>query len=145
MEVIIQQIVRQSWSVDPAARGPFKYILEGLGRIRFKTNPAVDVSKVSEFVALINPSAAAKPVKHRPPLVNKEKLLTSKDGGTGKKKWKDPLGREYGRPDGIIAHMTSECGGNVHESHVIDVTCGSFEEETEGAKSYSEAFNNSPK
>jgi hypothetical protein len=35
-------------------------------------------------------------------------------------------------PDGIIAHLTRECGGNVQDRHVVDVTCGSFERETEG-------------
>jgi hypothetical protein len=33
-------------------------------------------------------------------------------------------------PDGIIAHLTRECGGNVHDHHVVDVTCGLFEKET---------------
>ena len=34
-------------------------------------------------------------------------------------------------PDLIIAHLTSECGGNVHDRHVVNVTGGSFEEETQ--------------
>jgi hypothetical protein len=33
-------------------------------------------------------------------------------------------------PDGIIVHLTKECGGNVHDAKVVDVTCGSFEMET---------------
>jgi hypothetical protein len=36
-------------------------------------------------------------------------------------------------PDGIIAHLTRKCGGNVHDRHVVDVTCGSFEKETQSA------------
>jgi hypothetical protein len=36
-------------------------------------------------------------------------------------------------PDGIITHLTRECGGNVHNRNVVDVTCGSFEKETHGA------------
>jgi hypothetical protein len=35
-------------------------------------------------------------------------------------------------PDGIIAHLTRECGGNVHDRHVVEVTSGSFEKETQG-------------
>jgi hypothetical protein len=27
-------------------------------------------------------------------------------------------------PDGIIAYVTRECGGNVHDRHVVDVTSG---------------------
>jgi hypothetical protein len=48
-------------------------------------------------------------------------------------------------PDGIIAHLTRECGGNVHDRHVVDVTCGSFEKETEGANPHSGAYDNDPK
>jgi hypothetical protein len=45
-------------------------------------------------------------------------------------------------PDGIIAHLTRECGGNVHDRHVVDITCGSFEKETRGANPHSGAYNN---
>jgi hypothetical protein len=45
-------------------------------------------------------------------------------------------------PDGIIAHLTRECGGNVHDRHVVEVTSGSFENETEGANPCSGAYNN---
>jgi hypothetical protein len=37
---------------------------------------------------------------------------------------------EIGVPDGIIAHLTKECGGNRHDRHVVNVTSGSFEKET---------------
>jgi predicted RNase H-like nuclease (RuvC/YqgF family) len=47
-------------------------------------------------------------------------------------------------PDGIIAHLTRECGGNVHDRHVVDVTCGSFEKETKGANRHSGAYRNDP-
>jgi hypothetical protein len=39
-------------------------------------------------------------------------------------------GGRFDVPDGIIAHLTRECGGNVHDRHVVDVTCASFEKET---------------
>jgi hypothetical protein len=51
------------------------------------------------------------------------------------KKGKDRYNREYDVPDGMIAHLTRECGGNVHDRHVVDVTCGSFEKVTQGANS----------
>jgi hypothetical protein len=35
----------------------------------------------------------------------------------------------YNIPDGIISHPTTECGGNVHDHHVVEITFGSFEEE----------------
>jgi hypothetical protein len=35
-------------------------------------------------------------------------------------------------PDGIIAHLKRECGGNVHDRDVVNVTCGSFEKQTFG-------------
>jgi hypothetical protein len=47
-------------------------------------------------------------------------------------------------PDGIIAHLTRECGGNVHDRHVVEVTSGSFERETLGANPHSGAFDNAP-
>jgi hypothetical protein len=47
-------------------------------------------------------------------------------------------------PDGIIAHLTRECGGNVHKRHIVDVTSGSFEKETFGANPHSGAYYNNP-
>jgi hypothetical protein len=46
----------------------------------------------------------------------------------------------YGIPDGIIARLTRECGGNVHHRHVVEVTNGSFEKETHGANPHSGAY-----
>jgi hypothetical protein len=45
---------------------------------------------------------------------------------------KDPWGKEVETdvPDEIISALTRECDGNVPNHHVINVTCGSFEEET---------------
>jgi predicted nucleic acid-binding Zn-ribbon protein len=48
-------------------------------------------------------------------------------------------------PDGIIAHLTKACGGNVHDRHIVDVTSGSFEKETVGANPHSGAYGNNPK
>jgi hypothetical protein len=45
-------------------------------------------------------------------------------------------------PNGIIAHLTRDCGGNVHDHNVVEVTSGSFEKETQGANPYSGAWDN---
>jgi hypothetical protein len=45
-------------------------------------------------------------------------------------------------PDGIVAHLTRECGGNVHDRHVVEVTCGSFKKETRGVNPHSGGFYN---
>jgi hypothetical protein len=60
------------------------------------------------------------------------------------KKGKDRYNREYDVPDGIIAHLTRECGGNVHDYDVVEVTSGSFEKETKGANPHSGACDNDP-
>jgi hypothetical protein len=54
-------------------------------------------------------------------------------------------GKDFDVPDGIIAHLTRVCGGNVHGRHVVNVTCGSFEKETYRANPRSGACNNDPK
>jgi archaellum component FlaC len=53
-------------------------------------------------------------------------------------------GKYFDLPNGITAHLTRECGGNVHDRHVVDVTCGSLEKETCGANPHSGAFDNRP-
>jgi hypothetical protein len=60
------------------------------------------------------------------------------------KKGQDSFAREYDVPDGIIAYMTRECGGNVHDRHVVHVTSGSFAKESQGASRRSGAFGNAP-
>jgi hypothetical protein len=39
-------------------------------------------------------------------------------------------GGQFEVPDGIIAHLTRECGGNVQDRNVVEVTSGSFGTET---------------
>jgi hypothetical protein len=54
---------------------------------------------------------------------------------TGKKLF-TPLvkkGKDFDVPDGIIAHLTKTCKGNVHDRRVVEVMCRSFERKTEGA------------
>jgi hypothetical protein len=70
---------------------------------------------------LISANVNRKPAKQFPPLVKKGKYF-----------------------DGIIAHLTRECGGNVHDRHIVDVTSGSFEKEIVGANPHSGAYDNDP-
>jgi hypothetical protein len=58
----------------------------------------------------------------------------------------DIFGREVeiDVPDGIIAHLTREFGGNVHDHHVVEVTSRSFEKETDGANPHLWAYPNKP-
>jgi hypothetical protein len=64
---------------------------------------------------LISANVNKKPTKQFPPLVKK--------------------GKYFHGPDGIIAHLTRECKGNVHDRDVVDVTSGSFAKETQRAHS----------
>jgi hypothetical protein len=131
MDSTVQEIIRRGWSVDPDARGSFEDILEALRRIRFKMTPAVDESKVA---AMVEASMAPKPAREFPPLVKKGTLRLSNNRQT------DEM---YDIPDGIIAHLTRESDGNVCD-HVVDVTCGSFEVEIEGANPHSGAYGDHP-
>jgi hypothetical protein len=54
-------------------------------------------------------------------------------------------GRQFDVPDGIIAHLTRECGGNVHDCSVVAVTSGSFEKEICGANPHSGTFKDDPR
>jgi hypothetical protein len=124
--------------------------------------PAVDMRKVSEFVPLVDPSAqlalarkssgspsnaglpprkptpvevsvVVKPPKQFPPVIQKRKIqkpVTIKE--------------VIDVPGKIIAHLTRECGGNVHDRSVVEIRSGSFEMETDGANPHSGAFCNSP-
>jgi hypothetical protein len=56
----------------------------------------------------------------------------------------DRKGNYLDVPDGIIAHLTRECGGNVHDRHVIDVTSGLFEENIQGVNPDSGLFESCP-
>jgi hypothetical protein len=53
-------------------------------------------------------------------------------------------GKYFDVPGGIITHLTRECGGNLHDHHVVEVTCGSFEKEALGTNPYSGAAYNDP-
>jgi hypothetical protein len=53
-------------------------------------------------------------------------------------------GRDFDVPDGIITHLTRECGGNVYEHQVVDVTSGSFEKETWESNPISGILGNKP-
>jgi hypothetical protein len=82
---------------------------------------------------LISANVNKKPTKQFPLLVKK---------GKAKDIWGNEVKIDV--PDGIIAHLTRECGGNVHDRNVVDITSGSFEKETHGANPHSGAYNNNP-
>jgi hypothetical protein len=82
---------------------------------------------------LVLPNINEKLAKQFPPSVKKRKLRDDR----GKKAKK-----AYDIADGIIAHLTRECGGNLHDRHVVDVMSGSFEKEIFGANPDSGAYDN---
>jgi hypothetical protein len=51
---------------------------------------------------------------------------------------------EFAVPDGIIAHLARECGGNVHDRHVVDVVSGSFGKEPRGVNPQSGGHDHDP-
>jgi hypothetical protein len=83
--------------------------------------------------SFVPPPAPPKLANQFPPSMKKGNLRFSDDRQTNKM---------YDIPNGIIAHLTRECGWNVHDHHVVDVTCGSREMETFGANPHSEAYKN---
>jgi hypothetical protein len=72
------------------------------------------------------------------PSVRKEKVQVEQGGGRHKRR----VEVEIDVPDRIIAHLTMECGGNIHDHHVGAVACGSFEKESQGANPHLEAYDN---
>jgi hypothetical protein len=76
----------------------------------------------------------AKPAKQFPPPVKKATIM-------GVSPWQAAGEWKIDVPDGIIAHLTRECGGNVHERHVVDITSRSCEKENQGANPDSGAYN----
>jgi hypothetical protein len=99
MDATVADVIRRVWST---AWGSF----EALQWIRLKMIPSVDTRKVAEFIALVDPSAARKPAQQFPPSIKKGMNMYS-----GK----------IDVPDGIIAHLRRECGGNVHDRHIVGV------------------------
>jgi hypothetical protein len=93
-------------------------------------------SPLDEAITVVQKRFPKLRVGQFPPLVKKGKL-------------RDCNGKETDEtheiPDGIIAHLTMECAGIVHDRHVVEVKCGSFEKETTGANPHSGVLNNDPK
>jgi hypothetical protein len=74
---------------------------------------------------LAPPPPPPKQGKRFSPSVKKVKAASAMPGKSGKE-------IELDVPEGIIGHLTRECGGNVHDCNVVVVTSGSFEKETDG-------------
>jgi hypothetical protein len=96
-----------------------------------KWAPALPVDEVFAMVQRRFPNIK---VRRFPPSVRK--MITTNVRGSS------TIGIDM--PDGIIGHLTRECGGNVHDRHVVDVTSGSFERETEGSNRPSGTYRNDP-
>jgi hypothetical protein len=71
---------------------------------------------------LVLPTIGKKRAKQFPPLVKMARVGSVRGR----------VGITINLPDGIIAHLTRECGGDMHDCHVVDITCGSFDKETCG-------------
>jgi hypothetical protein len=69
-----------------------------------------------------------------PPRLKKGKIVVREEG--------EEEEEEIDVPDGIIAHLTRKCGGNVHKHEIVRVTSGSFAKEIRGASRHSGAYNN---
>jgi hypothetical protein len=95
------------------------------------TNLEQEVAKLKEEIERMKPKTGPKQAKQFPPSVKKGKLRQSKE-----------TDNTYDIPDGIIAHLTKECRGNVHDCQVVDITSGSFEKETHGSNPHSGAYDN---
>jgi hypothetical protein len=70
MAAAVADIIRQGRSVDAAAPRSFEDFFDALRRIEFKMTQAVDRHNVSEFVTLVDPSAARKPAQQPPQLMS---------------------------------------------------------------------------
>jgi hypothetical protein len=104
-------------------------VMDGLFDLLWENSCEINASIWATLCArlvLPNINRDKRQAKQFPPLVKKRKV-------------KDIFGREVeiDVPDGIIAHLTGECGGNVHDRHVVEITSGSFEKETHGANPHS--------
>jgi hypothetical protein len=145
--------------VNPGERDSFEVIFDLLRGIDFKIKSAVDSWRVSEFLSQVGrefgadgsqslPVGAAGPTRRiecpafktvmKKGLFGKEKPVQVPAMKKGNAKvWRAEV--EIDVPDGIIEHLTRECGGNVDDRHIVKVTSGSFEKETEGASAHSGA------
>jgi hypothetical protein len=81
-------------------------------------------------MALVEPSAALPQETQFPLSVKKTKLCLSGSKET------DMM---YDIPNRIVARLTRECGGNVHDRRVVAVMCGSFKDEHQLANRHPQA------
>jgi hypothetical protein len=93
----------------------------------------INASKWASIRGRLIANVNKKPTKQFPPSMKKGKANDWMDNEV-----------EIDVPDGIITHLTMECGWNVHDRNVIEVTSGSFEKVTYGANPHSGAFDNDP-
>jgi hypothetical protein len=159
MDAAVQMIIERGWSIDPSQRPSFDQIFSVLEAIEFRLSRGVDSARVYEFISLVGSGSEAsgadilwekrlaKAAEREPSkfLLKDWEFPVSKVTRGGRFPWLVKKGDPFDVPDGIIAHLTRQCGGNVHDCYVVNVTCGSFEKETQGGNPRSGAANNDPK
>jgi myosin heavy subunit len=96
-------------------------LLEEIGRLKEEVRQMTRTQPPPEPAPeeVSPPPTPPKKAKQFPPSMKKGKLRL-RDG-------RSQTADVYDIPDGIIAHLTRECGGNISKQNVVDVTCGSFE------------------
>jgi hypothetical protein len=136
--------LKRSTEANKAQRGELAQLKDENKGMKVKEDRLMEeVGKLKEEIRqrAAEQDSLAKELAEAKDLSNK---LRVKQFAPSMKKGKTKEGKEVeiDVPDGTIAHLTRECGANVHDRHVVDVTCGSFEKETEGANPHSGAYDN---
>jgi hypothetical protein len=86
--------------VDADVRLSFSSIFRTPRDIEFRLTPALDSGKVTRQEGTV--TGPAKPIQQFPLLVKE--------------------GEKFDLPDGVIAHVTRQCDGNVHAGSFVEVT-----------------------
>jgi hypothetical protein len=120
-------------------QGELAKMKEEIWAMKLKPNASTQIAPPAADAIVLRPQKAVAPawkcssIPPPPPKLAKQFLQLVKKGMY-----------YWDVPDGIIAHLTKECGGNVHDHHVVEATCGSFEEGTLWAGRHSGAYSNHP-
>jgi hypothetical protein len=96
MDAAGRRIINQGWSVGPELRG----IFDALRGISFRLTAAVNPDRAAQSLALAAPPAITAKGRRHFPRLHRRRTVEQRDLEV---------------PDGIISHLTRECGGNVVE------------------------------
>jgi serine/threonine protein kinase len=143
----IRKIIGRAWSISPTRRPLFDEIFPALESIEFKLSPGVDCVRVHEFMSLVGSRSEASGADV---LRGRRRAKTAEEGLSKflSADWELPVSRReflyvferretmqkvkhllglkkadeaLAPPDGLIAHLTQECGGNVADHGVVRV------------------------